>query len=146
MDGKTFYPVFLDVDGRLSVVVGGGKVGLRKARGLIEAGARVRVVSPRFDAEFEGLEAERVEREYRAGDLTGAMLAFAATDRREVNRQVGAEAAALGVPVNVADAPEECGFIVPARLWLEGVQVAISSGGEDPAKMARIRAAIERAL
>lgn len=142
----THYPIFLDIKGKLAVVVGGGKVGLRKARRLVAAGARVRVVSPRFDAGFAELDVERVEREYREGDLAGAVLVFAATDCRTVNRAVGEHARAMGVQANVADAPEECGFIVPAVAEADGLQVAISTGGADPRRAARARRAVEAAL
>src|SRR4051812_34999370 len=96
---KVWYPLFLDIAGQRVVVVGGGKVGLRKARGLVDAGARVYVVSPQFNAVFEDLAVSRITREYSAGDLTGAQLAFAATDDRAVNRQVGEDARKLGIPV-----------------------------------------------
>jgi len=146
MSGKTFYPIFLDIDGRRAVVVGGGKVGFRKARGLVDAGARVTVISPRFLTEFDGIEVERVEREFTDGDLDGAFLAFAATDRREVNQAVARRARALGILSNVADAPEEGAFIVPARMAAEGVQIAISTSGANPARAAMIRSRLEQCL
>jgi precorrin-2 dehydrogenase/sirohydrochlorin ferrochelatase len=146
MAGKTYYPVYLDIAGRRVVVIGGGRVGLRKARGLVEAGAQVHVISPQFDPGFDDLAVRRSERAYVPGDLGGAILAFAATDSRAVNRQVGDDAKALGIPVNVADSPEECEFIVPARAVIEGVQIAISTGGTDPRRAAEVRKRIEALL
>lgn len=146
MASPLFYPVFLRLEGRRAVVVGGGKVGLRKARGLLEAGAHVAVVAPRFDAGFDQLDFEKIERHYLRTDLEGADLAFAATDNRDVNRQVGEDARALRIPVNVADSMEECQFIVPARLSIDGIQVAISTGGADPARAAALRRRIEELL
>ncbi len=128
------------------VVVGGGKVGLRKARGLLEAGAQVVVVSPKFDSNFDDLAVEKIERAYLRTDLEAAQLAFAATNDREVNRQVGEDARALKIPVNVADSLEECGFIVPARSSIDGVQIAISTGGADPSRAAALRRRIEELL
>lgn len=141
-----FYPIFLDLNRSPVVVVGGGKVGLRKARGLLEAGARVRVISPAFDAGFHDLEVERITREYEAGDLAGMMLAFAATDSREVNRRIGEDARALGIPVNIADSAEECGFIVPARVTHGHVQIAISTGAVDPRLAAELRVKVQEWL
>ena len=138
-----WYPVFLNLAGARVTVVGGGKVALRKTLGLVEAGAVVTVVSPRFEVGFAAVAVRRVEREFQDDDLEGAALAFAATDSREVNRRVGELARARGIPANIADAPEECGFIVPARVTREGVQVAISTGGEDPARAARLRRELE---
>ncbi len=142
----SYYPVFLKIEGARVVVVGGGAVGLRKARGVVEAGARVTVVSPVFHPDFDDLAVARIEREYRPDDLQGALLVFAATDQREVNRQVAEHAGTLGIPVNVADAPDECRFIVPARANVEGVQIAVSTGGVDPGTAARVRRRIEQLL
>jgi siroheme synthase-like protein len=146
MDGKSWYPVFLDVERRRAVVIGGGAVALRKVQGLLEAGASVTVVSPRFDSGFEGLAVERIEREFAETDLDGAALVFAATDVREVNRRAGELARARGIPANIADAPAECAFIVPARIRREGLQIAISTGGEDPARAALTRKKLEEWL
>jgi siroheme synthase-like protein len=146
MDGKRYYPIFLDLEGKPVVVVGGGKVGLRKAKGLVEAGARVTVVAPHQDAEFDALPVERIGREYRGADLDGMELAFAATDERRVNHQIAEDAKHRGIPVNVADDPGECDFIVPARIARGAVQVAVSTGGTDPARAARLRAKIAESL
>lgn len=146
MSDKLWYPVFLDLEGKRVLVVGAGKVGFRKAAGLVEAAARVTVVAPRFDADFEGLRAERVEREFEDGDLEGSVLVCAATDSREVNRRIYELATARGIPVNVADARDECSFIVPARIHREGLQIAISTGGSDPSRAAAVRRELENWL
>jgi precorrin-2 dehydrogenase/sirohydrochlorin ferrochelatase len=125
------YPILLNIEGRLCVVVGGGAVGLRKARGLLAAGARVRLVDPEPADVPQGV--EQVLRPYRDGDLEGAALAFAASSVREVNAAVTAEARRRGIPVNVADAPLEGDFTVPAVRRRGGVTVAVGTGGESPA-------------
>jgi precorrin-2 dehydrogenase/sirohydrochlorin ferrochelatase len=128
---RAAYPLMLDVSSRLVVIVGGGGVAARKARGLLEAGAtRVRVVSPAFcESMPDGT--ERVGREYQAGDLDGASLAFAATDRPEVNQAVVRDANRLGILVNRADADEEApgDFSTPAVLREGEVVVTVSAGG-----------------
>src|SRR5690349_12848987 len=83
------YPIFLNLEGRPAVVVGAGRVALRKVRGLVEAGARVTVVAPRSEPEFAALPLRMVARRFRASDLKGAALVFAATDDRKVNRRIG---------------------------------------------------------
>ncbi len=146
MAGKLWYPMFLDMEGRRAVVIGGGTVALRKVRGLLEAGAAVTVVSPRFDAGFEVLAVERIEREFQDQDADGAALLFAATDQRNVNQRVGEIARLHGIPANIADAPEECGFIVPARIRRDNIQIALSTGGENPALAAFLRRKLEEWL
>src|SRR5579862_6754618 len=106
-----FYPIFLDLAGRLCVVVGGGAVAERKVAGLLQAGARVRVASPEISPALRDL-ANRGEIEYHAVEyrghlLDGAQLVFAATSVRAVNAQVAQDASALNLPASIADAPEE---------------------------------------
>ena len=146
MAARRFYPIFLDVSGRRAVVVGGGKVAYRKAAALVDAGASVTIVAPELDERMRVLRVERIEREYREGDLEGAHLAFAATNQRAVNAQVAREAGLRGIRVNVADAPAECDFIVPARIHRGDIQVAISTGGANPSLAASIRRTVEKLL
>ncbi|MBI4875391.1 MAG: bifunctional precorrin-2 dehydrogenase/sirohydrochlorin ferrochelatase [Acidobacteria bacterium] len=141
-----YYPMFLSLSEKTAVVVGGGKVGLRKTKGLLGAGARVKVISPAWRAEFEGLPVKLVRRAFRASDLKGACLAFAATDHREVNRRVEREAKRLGIPVNVADDPAACDFIVPARVRSGELQVAVSTSGRSPRLAAELKRKIGAVL
>ncbi len=139
-----YYPVFLDLRNRPVVVIGGGRVAARKVAGLVEAGARVRVIAPRVIAPVQ---AEAVvRRRYRKGDLKGAVLAFAATDDRAVNQAVALEARRRRIPVNVADSLEECTFLAPARLTRGAVQIAISTSGTNPRLAKELRKRLEAAL
>lgn len=141
------YPVLLDLAGRPVVVVGGGRVAERKVLGLLEAGAPVRLVSPEATDRLRAVAAagrlawER--RPFRPGDLEGAALAFAATDRREVNAAVRAEAHAAGVPCNVADDPDACDFQVPSVVRRGELLIAISTGGASPLVARRLRETLE---
>lgn len=119
---------------------------LRKARALVEAGACVRVVAPRCEPELRALPVEWLGRPFEPADLEGAFLAYAATDDRAVNAAVAQEAKRRGIPVNVADAPEECDFILPSRVRKGNVQVAVSTSGEDPSLAVELRRKIERVL
>ena len=128
------------------LVVGAGKVALRKTRGLVEAGARVTVVAPEWAPEFESLPVRRIQRRFRASDLKGAVLVFAATDDRRTNRRIGVAAKRLGIFANIADAADECGFVVPARVERGVVQIAIATGGRNPRLSAKLRRELERIL
>lgn len=133
------YPILLQLHGRLCAVIGGGSVGRRKVRGLLDAGARVRLVAPDALAEGDRSGVEIVPRPYRPGDLEGAALAFAATDSRETNAAVAREARQRGIPVCVADAPDEGDFVLPALLRRGELTVAVSTGGQSPALAALVR-------
>ena len=123
-----YYPLFLDLNGKPVVVVGAGKVGLRKTKALLEAGARVTVVSPSCAAEFEALPVKLIRRAFRLSDIGDAYLAYAATNCREVNQRVAREAKRLRVPVNVADDPltavvRGLGFLLDNQALLKEVAV-----------------------
>jgi precorrin-2 dehydrogenase/sirohydrochlorin ferrochelatase len=136
----------LDLKDQHVLVVGAGKVGLRKTRGLLEAGARVTVVSPECEEEFDSLSVRMIRRRFRASDLAGCMLVFAATDDRLTNHRIGIAAKGKGIFANIADSAEECGFLVPARVQRGNVQVAVSTGGESPRLSAELRKKLEEVL
>ena len=141
------YPVALDLTGRPCLVVGGGAIAERKVSGLVEAGARVTVVSPALTERLAawaavGRIAHR-PREYAASDLEGQQLAFSATDRRDVTETVAADARRRGLWVNAADDPRYCDFLVPSVLRRGRLQVAVSTGGASPALAARVRRDLE---
>ncbi len=144
---NTFYPIYLNLVKRLCVVVGGGSVAERKVSGLLQAGAQVRVVSleatPELRLRADSGEIELILSEYEAKHLEGAALIFAATDRREVNARVAADAARRSVFINVADAPESCDFIVPAVVRRGDLCVSISTGGNQPLLAARLAEEME---
>jgi len=142
-DNAVLYPVFMDLEGRRCVVVGGGEVANRKARKLLQARADVVVISPKIKPELESVAMEVLRRPYEVGDLEGAYLAFAATDSREANAMVAREANARSIPVNVADQPSEGSFAVPSVLRRGRMQVAVSTGGASPALARSIRGELE---
>lgn len=138
--GSKRFPLFVDLTGRRAVVVGGGRVGLRRAGVLRRFGAEVLVISP-------GLEAEGcLPRPYREGDLAGAFLAVAAADDPEVNAAVGREARRVGALFNRADSPAECDFFFPAVCEAEGLTVGVAGDGSDHARTARTAGRIRTLL
>lgn len=142
---RGYYPIQFDVAGRKCVVAGGGKVAARKAKGLLDAGARVVVVSPDGAAGLrEHTDLRVIRRRFRASDLRGAALAIAATDDEDVNRRVSAAARKLHIPVNVVYRPELCSFIVPAVLRRGRLAVAVSTEGASPMLAARLRKELEQ--
>ena len=130
------YPIELDLRGRRVLVVGLGRVGTRKASGLVEAGAFVVGVDPRPDVAIPGVE-HRPE-EFRPEHFEGMSLAFAAATPG-VNREVVEFAKRLGIWVNAASDPERGDFLVPAT-WRSGlVTLAVSTSGASPALAATLR-------
>jgi len=142
------YPVGLELLGQECVVIGGGEVAERKVESLLQAGARVTVVSPAVTTGLRAMADEGIlrweAREYREGDLEGFTLAIAATDHEPVNRQVSAEARTRKIPVNVCDRPELCSFIVPAVVHQGDLTVAVFTGGRSPTLARKIREDLEQ--
>lgn len=133
------YPITLQLNQQLCVVVGAGAVGLRKLAGLRRAGARIRLIAPDIPATLSVPELELRRRPYRPGDLAGATLVFAASNDRALNAAIAREARAAGILVNVADSPEESSFTLPAVGRQGGLTLAVSSGGASPALSALVR-------
>lgn len=157
MPFRRVYPVFLDIGRRPVLIVGGGAVALRKARGLLEGGAWLTVVSPQFSAEWNPLGAvERIVAPYAAAHMKRKpwRLVFAATDRPEVNARVQTHAAAAGIWCCRCDLPEAGDFAGGATRRVRAythdhphaskrqapaeVVIAVSSSGASPGLAARI--------
>jgi precorrin-2 dehydrogenase/sirohydrochlorin ferrochelatase len=146
--GKAFYPVFVDLEGRRCLVVGGGPVGTEKVEKLIEHGAVVRLVAPRITERLAALVAagevaEHLARPYRTEDLDGCFLVIAATNLDAINRMVWQDAEAREMPVNVVDVPPLCNFIVPSVVRRGELALAISTGGASPVVAKHIRRELE---
>ncbi len=142
-----YYPVFLDIAGKPVVVIGGGEVALRKVESLLDAGARVTVVSPTLHPELQSLategRVEHVAREYKPGDLEGCSLAFVGTDDRSVNAAVSGEGRQRGVWVNAVDDIPNCDFIVPGIVCRGDLIVAVSTSARSPAMARKMREQLE---
>lgn len=110
---------------------------LRKVRGLLDAGARVRVVSPELAARPRGVAWTR--RRFRVADVRGMSLVFAATDDAGVNAAVAEACRREAIPVNVADAPRLCTFQVPSVVRRGALTLAVSTGGASPALARRLK-------
>ena len=138
------YPVNLVVADRECLVVGGGRVALRKVEGLLACGARVTVVAPAVDAELRRLPGVTVvERAWGPDDLDGMRLVIAATDDPGVNAAVYAEGERRGVWVNGADDPAHCSFTLPSVVRRGDLQVTVSTGGRSPALATWLRRRLE---
>jgi len=138
-----YYPVFIDVNTRRCVVIGGGHIGEEKVVKLLECDAAVVVVSPEVSDGVRQLADEDkvtwVRREYQGGDLEGAFIAIAATDDNAVNRLIAREAEERNVLLNVVDVTHLCTFIAPSVARRGNVTVATSTGGASPALARKFR-------
>ncbi len=143
-------PVFLKMKGRSCLVVGGGHIALEKIRVLLECETAIRAVAPKALNEIEQMARDGKivlhRKEYAESDLAGASLVIAATNDRELNHRVYAEAIAQDRLVNVVDDPEYCDFYFGSIVRRGALQVAISTSGESPAFAQQLKQEIEEAL
>ena len=147
---KPYFPVFIDMAGRNVLIAGAGKIALRRVRTLLQFGAQIRVIAPEFCEELEELEkAGRIHTEHRAyqpGDIQSETFVIAATNSREVNRQIWEECRSKGIPVNTTDDRALCDFYFPSVVMTEEAVIGISSGGDAPGRTKEIRRKIEETL
>src|ERR1051326_2752112 len=146
-----YFAAFLDLLGKKVVVVGGGRVASTKVRALLPCQpAPLLVVAPRATASIQRAadagELVWLHREYTAGDLEGAALAFGASDNRDLNARVAADARARGIQVLAVDDVANCDFIAPALVRRGDLTIAISTNGRSPAMARRTREYLDRAL
>jgi|DewCreStandDraft_2_1066082.scaffolds.fasta_scaffold32782_2 precorrin-2 dehydrogenase/sirohydrochlorin ferrochelatase len=131
-----YFPLLLDLRGRSCVVIGGGSAALQKCRILLDAGARITLVSPRILPELADLlrsgAGTHVPRAYQRGDLAGHVLAVVATNDQAVQEAAAHEAEQLGILINVVDNPKRCSFIMPAILSRGDLTIAVSTAGRSP--------------
>jgi len=143
-----YYPIFLNLQGKQCVVVGGGKVALRKVTTLLDCGADITVICPKPHAEisklFKNKAIRLVRRNYERGDLRRAALSVAATHVKEINRKVAEESKKNGTLVNVVDDVELSDFIIPSSFRRGDLSVAVSTSGMSPALAKKIRAKLEK--
>jgi precorrin-2 dehydrogenase / sirohydrochlorin ferrochelatase len=141
------YPVFLDLHDMPVLVVGGGRIGARKADGLAAAGARVRLVA---GAVSEHVDASIIDdlraRPFDPSDLDGVRLVVTATGDPQVDAAISAQARARGIWTNAADQPVDCEFILPAIARRGRVTVAVSTDGASPALARELRNVIDEFL
>lgn len=143
----SLFPMFVKLEGRLVVVVGGGSVAEGKIATLLAAGARIRVITPKATQGIAALSREQKlewrAKPFAAGDLAGAFLVVAATSGPGVNEAVYREADRLGILCNAVDDVEHCHFYYGSVVQRGDLQIAISTNGKSPALAQRLRKEFE---
>ena len=142
-----YFPMYQQLQNRNILIVGGGKVALRKAEALLPFGPRITVVAPEVLPRFRelGLTVER--RPFRQEDVTGELFCvIAACSSREVNRQVGLLCREKSIPVNVADDPELCSFLFPSVVTKGPLTLGISTSGASPTAAKWLRETLEQLI
>lgn len=145
--GMPILPIGLRADRAPCLLVGGGAVALRKARWLAAHACQIEVVAVDFLPGFLDAPLCHIrcsQRAYQPGsDLTGYLLAVAATDDHATNQAVADDADRARIPVNVVDDPARCTAIIPATVVRGDLRIAVHTGGGAPSLARRLREELE---
>lgn len=148
----SYFPLYVELNGKKCAVIGGGAVAFRKVRTLMDYGAFVEITAPRLEPELERFVEENKgnisvnRREYKDQDLNGAFLVIAATNDEVVNRQIGISCHERKIAVNVVDDQKTCDFFFPALIKRGEVVVGISTGGKSPTLSRQLKEQIDEVL
>lgn len=126
------FPLWTDIEGQRALVAGGGHIAFRRALTLKKCGAKVTVVSPELSEDFENESFGIIKRKYRSSDLDGIFIAVAATNNRNVNKQIGTDAINRNIPVSVADAAGEGSYFFPSLVTESETAISVSAGALSP--------------
>jgi precorrin-2 dehydrogenase/sirohydrochlorin ferrochelatase len=145
---KSLFPMFVKLDGRRVLVVGAGRVGEPKIRGLLQTGAKIHVVAEEASAGVQEWarngEIALEERGFVLSDLDNISLVVVATASRDLNELIFEEARSRRILCNVVDVPDQCDFYYPAVVQRGDLQIAISTSGQSPSLAQKLRQQLER--
>ncbi len=151
--GNPLFPVFLKLDEILTVVVGGGNVGLEKLEALLknDPNARVRLVAPEIREEIRKLadlspSIELIERKFDYKDLEDAGISILATDNPELHKEIRVWSKQRHLLLNVADTPHLCDFYLGSTVKKGNLKIGISTNGQSPTFAKRLREILEESL
>ncbi len=138
-----YYPIFIKLDGKTALVVGGGRVAQRKIETLLEYGASVHIISKgltdRLKQLVEDGDIRHMGEKFEDKHLDGTFLVIAATDDEKLNHEISETAQKRGLLINAVDQPPDCNFIVPSIVKKGDLILAISTSGKSPALAKKLR-------
>jgi len=139
----SYYPIYLELEGKTVLVVGGGNVAQRKVETLLQYGAVVNIVSKELSPKLKELAANdkirQIGEDFDSKYLDNTVLAFAATDDQQLNHAISESARKRGLMINAVDQPADCDFIVPSIIRKGDLSIAVSTSGKSPALAKSIR-------
>lgn len=129
----SYFPMFVELKEKKCLVVGGGRIALRKVEVLSDFGAKIFVEAPEILPEIRGIQGVTcIRKPFDEKDVLQKDLVVAATDDTRLNHRVSIACQKEKIPVNAVDQTEDCTFIFPAYLKEGEVVAAFSSGGASP--------------
>lgn len=142
-----FFPFYINIENKKCIVIGGGKVALRKINKLLQFGCDITVIAPEICDEILALDNVKTElRKFDSYDMQNAFMVIVATDNASLNKAVAQLCKERNIPVNVVDQPEYCTFYFPAIVRKNNITVGISTEGKSPFFARYLRKRIENEI
>lgn len=142
-----YLPIFMNMQNRVALIIGGGVIASRKAALVHKSGPEIHILSPDLSPSMQSLIEQHgfthIAEEYSSEYLNGKHLVIAATNNNDVNQRVYKDTGERGIPCNVADKTDLCSFILPAIVDRSPVIIAVSTGGRSPVLARYIKARLE---
>lgn len=138
-----FYPMMIKLDNKKVTIIGGGRVALRKANKFLEFNCHVKVVSPSFIKDFDNIDIELINDEYKNDYLKKSFLVIAATSSKKVNEDIANYCSENNIMCNIADDINLSDFIVPSSIKRGDLVISVSTMGNSPSLASKIRKEIE---
>lgn len=143
----SFFPFFKEIEGVKGLIVGGGKVALRKAEKMLLYGPRLTIIAPEILPEFYNMDIIIINRPFRISDITKDLeFVIAASDNEKQNKQIYLLCREKNIPVNVVDRPDYCTFMFPALIKRGNLSVGISTSGASPSAAIWLKEEMEQIL
>ena len=142
------YPINLEIKDMKITIIGGGDVAYRKCKNFLEFGKSVRVVSPEFIDSFELIKnnVELVYDVYKEEYIKDSFIVVAATNNKEINKNIGIYCRSCGKLVNVVDDIKLSNYTVPSYVKRGDLLISISTGGKSPSLSSKIKKELERKI
>lgn len=141
-----YFPFYIDIEGKRILIVGGGKVALRKLEKLLPFEPEISVIAPCVCEQIKNFNVSVIEREFKDSDLDGVFCVISATDSEEVNGHIFRLCRERNILVNTVDDKKRCGFIFPALVSKNGITAGITTEGKSPVYAKYIRKQLELLL
>lgn len=142
-----YFPFFIDIENKKCVIVGGGKVALRKIKKLLPFNPKITVIAPEICDEIkENNKVNILQRNFADSDIENAFMVISATDDNSLNAHIFELCQKNNILINTVDNKEKCGFIFPALVKKENLTVGISTSGKSPLYAKFLRKKIESSI
>lgn len=142
----SYFPMFIDLEDKNCLIIGGGKVSLRKTKTLLDYGAKITVVSPKVLKDFKVLDITIRYREFEIKDLIDVFLVVTATNNAKLNQQILEICKSRNILCNSTTNTFDNGYIFSSIAKYEDIIIGISTSGKSPYVSSLIKSEIEKEI